>query len=171
MQYAEPGFLPTRDHRGLEGLAPAVRKAIEWGEYISQQRLSGEFSLDGFMDPIAFKHHNDVILNYWVHTGLLQRNTRGVCSSYEWPPHSKNYIYKSHPHEYIGNYEVLGILRVFYNETNFPGMLVKVSTLLEQAESPTLHYVLGGTRTNEYPTAFNHQIQGAGRASARRLHH
>lgn len=41
-------------------------------------------------------------------------------------------------------------------------MLVKVSTLLEQAESPTLHYVLGGTRTNEYPTAFNYQIQGAG---------
>ena len=32
MQYAEPGFLPTRDNRGLEGLAPEVRKAIEWGE-------------------------------------------------------------------------------------------------------------------------------------------
>ena len=139
-----------------------VKKAIEWSEYISQKRLSGEFPLDGFGNDITFNHHNEVILNYWVHTGLLQRNTRNERSSYEWPPHSGTYVYRTHPNDYIGNFEVFGPLRVFYNESNFHGMLTKVSTLLEQAESPTLHYALGGTRTNEYPTAFNYQIQGAG---------
>ena len=55
-----------------------------------------------------------------------------------------------------------GPLNLFYHEENFPGMLVRPETLIRQAESPTLHYLLGGTRTNEYPTAFNYQIQNCG---------
>ena len=67
----EPGFAPVRDGPNLDGHASAVRKVIEWSEYISQQRLKGNFPLDYHPDDREFNHHNEVVLNYWIHTGLL----------------------------------------------------------------------------------------------------
>ena len=102
---------------------------------------------------------NEVVRNYWIHTRLLLLNTEKKCSSYEWPLHSKNWVWR-HPYAYIGNPYMSGSLHLCYHEENFPGMIIRSETLIRQAESPTLDYVLGGTRTNEYPTAFNYQIQG-----------
>ena len=102
-----------------------------------------------------------MVRNYWIHTGLLLPNTERKQTSYEWPLHS-NLWGKHVPRNYMGNPRVFGPLHLSDHEENFPGMIIRSETLISQAESPTLDYLLGGTRTNEYPTAFNYQVQGCG---------
>ena len=57
--------------------------------------------------------------------------------------------------KYIGCSEVCSDLAVLYHEENFPGIDCKISVLLKQTESPSITYVLGGTKWNRYPTAIN----------------
>ena len=123
-QFFEPGFAPVITGQDLNGLAPAVRKAGEWSEYISQQRLLDNFPLDGRPDDREFNHHNDVVRNFWIHTGLLLPNTERKHTSYEWPLHSNSW--KEHvPRNYMGNPRVFGPLHLSYHQDNFPGMIIR----------------------------------------------
>ena len=117
-KFNEPGFAPVRDGPNLDRYASAIRKVIEWSEYISQQRLEGNFPLDYHADDKEFNHHNEVVLNYWIHIGLLQLNVQKKCSSYEWPPNQGRWVYRTHPYEYIGNPDVSGPLNLFYHGEN-----------------------------------------------------
>ena len=158
-QYAEPGFAPVRGNIPMDMHPEPVRKAIEWSEHIIAERTADRFPLDGNPEEAVFRHHNEVVLNYWIHKELLQPNTKEKRSWYEYPARSRQWT-SGHIWKYIGNPQVFGDHFLLVNEENFPGMLCRAETIIRQNESPTLHYIVQGTRANTYPTAMNFQIQG-----------
>ena len=84
-QYAEPGFAPVRGNIPLEMHPEPVQKAVLWSEFILDERSKGRFPLNGKPDEPVLRHHNEVVLNYWIHTGLLQFNHRSKRSWYQYP--------------------------------------------------------------------------------------
>ena len=101
-QYAEPGFAPVRGDQPSYTHPEPVQKAIEWSEHILTERLKGNYPLDGRPDETILRHHNDVVRDYWIHTGLLQPNNEQKRNWYEWPIHGNRW--NSGPiWNYIGN--------------------------------------------------------------------
>ena len=117
--------------------------------------------MDAQLTEREFSHHNEVVRNYWIHTGLLLPNIDRKRSYYEWPIHSGK-CFSHEPWGYIGNPQIFGPLHLLVHEENFPGMIIRAETLIQQGASPTLHYLMGGTRAGEYPMAVNYQVQGCG---------
>ncbi|MCP4311950.1 MAG: hypothetical protein GY790_11860, partial [Bacteroidetes bacterium] len=163
-QYETPGFAPTRGDKPLEDFPDEIQAAIRWNEHILAEREKGNFPLDDPSDE-TIHHHNDVLLHYWLRTGLLQENSGKWRSWYQYPQHEKKYFWGP-LFRYVGNPKIFGQHYLLVNEKNFPGMICKAETIISQAESPILHYLLQGTKGNSYPTAVNYQIAGSTRLPA-----
>ena len=155
-KYAVEGFLLARtEDSDDEDMPFPWRVARDWREHIEDSRAFGTFPLD-FNDPKAIAYHNDAVIGYWLHKGLLVENIKKLYASYNWPkgsPTSKYYPV----HKYIGANTIYGDLHYLYSEENFPGMLTPVQILLDQETTPVLPFPIGGTDTTKYPTGLNYQ--------------
>ena len=82
-------------------------------------------------------------------------------TQYEYPEKSGHHHYGKN-HDLIGSKKVFGDLAVDYHEENFPGIACRTSVLIEQEESPIMPYLMGGTKSNTYPSALKLQLLCAG---------
>ena len=84
-----------------------VKDAWNYWRKVQTWRENNHFPLDYFLNEEDIVEHNDVMRNYWLHTGLLLPNVEQKRYEFEFPPRSGTWL-TGPVHRLIGNPVVFG---------------------------------------------------------------